>query len=100
MESEPLGHFSLVKTIGEGGMGRVYRARDLRLGRQVAIKLLPESHHGDPTRRARLIQEAKAASSLNHPNIVTVHEIGEHEGQIFIVMELVDGKPLHDLIPK
>ena len=95
-----LGHFTLLEKIGEGGMGRVYKARDTRLERFVAIKLLPEARLGDPERRARFVQEARAASALNHPNIVTIHEIGEHDGQTFIVMELVDGKPLNELIPR
>ena len=100
MDAGELGHFSLLEKIGEGGMGRVYRARDTRLERLVAIKLLPESRRADADRRARFVQEAKAASALNHPNIVTIHEIGEQDGQIFIVMELVDGKPLNELIPR
>ena len=100
MDSGELGHFSLLEKIGEGGMGRVYKARDTRLERLVAIKLLAEARRGDADRRARFIQEAKAASALNHPNIITIHEIGEHDGQTFIVMELVDGKPLNELIPR
>jgi len=100
MEGDRLGHFSLLEKIGEGGMGRVYKARDSRLDRLVAIKLLPESRFGDEERLARFVQEAKAASSLNHPNIITIHEIGEQDGQTFIVMELVEGKPLNELIPR
>src|SRR5271165_3333642 len=100
MDSGELGHFSLLEKIGEGGMGRVYKARDTRLDRLVAIKLLSETRLADAGRRARFVQEAKAASALNHPNIVTIHEIGEHDGQSFIVMELIDGKPLNELIPR
>jgi tRNA A-37 threonylcarbamoyl transferase component Bud32 len=100
MDGGELGHFSLLEKIGEGGMGRVYKARDMRLERLVAIKVLPESRRADADRRARFVQEAKAASALNHPNIITIHEIGEQDGQTFIVMELVDGKPLNDLIPR
>ena len=85
-------------------MGRVYKARDTRLDRLVAIKLLPEARSADADRRARFVQEAKAASALNHPNIITIYEIGEEigeqDGQTFIVMELVDGKPLNELIPR
>src|SRR5262245_19105810 len=92
------GHFELLEKIGEGGMGRVYRARDTRLDRFVAIKLLPEARLSDSERRARFVQEAKAASALNHPNIITIHEIGDQEGQTFIVMELVQGKALNELI--
>jgi eukaryotic-like serine/threonine-protein kinase len=100
MDGGELGHFSLLEKIGEGGMGRVYKARDKRLDRFVAIKLLPESRNTDPDRRARFVQEAKAASALNHPNIITIHEIGEQDGQTYIVMELVDGKALNELIPR
>ena len=81
-------------------MGAVYKARDTRLGRFVAIKVLLPGKPSDPDRRQRFMQEAKAASALNHPNIVTVHEIGEQDGQTFIVMELVDGKPLNEVIPR
>ena len=95
-----LGHFTLLEKIGEGGMGRVYKARDTRLDRLVAIKLLAEAKVDDAERRARFEQEARAASALNHPNIITIHEIGEQNGQSFIVMELVDGKPLNELIPR
>src|ERR1039457_6947495 len=100
MDGGELGHFSLLEKIGEGGMGRVYKARDKRLDRFVAIKLLAEVRSTDADRRARFVQEAKAASALNHPNIITIHEIGEQDGQTFIVMEMVDGKPLNDLIPR
>jgi serine/threonine protein kinase len=81
MESNGLGHFSLLEKIGEGGMGRVYKARDKRLERFVAIKPLVETRFADGDRRARFVQEAKAASALNHPNIITIHEIGEQDGQ-------------------
>jgi len=100
MEEANLGHFTLLEKIGEGGMGRVYKARDTRLERLVALKLLAESRMADADRRARFIQEAKAASALNHPNIVTIHEIAEQDGQTFIVMELVEGKPLNETIPR
>jgi tRNA A-37 threonylcarbamoyl transferase component Bud32 len=100
MDGGELGHFSLLEKIGEGGMGRVYKARDNRLDRFVAIKLLAEARSTDADRRARFVLEAKAASALNHPNIVTIHEIGERDGQTYIVMELVEGKPLNELIPR
>jgi Tol biopolymer transport system component len=99
MNGGDLGHFSILEKIGEGGMGRVYKARDQRLDRFVAIKMLAEGRGADDDRRARFIQEAKAASALNHPHIITVHEIGEQDGHIFIVMELVEGKPLNEIIP-
>jgi eukaryotic-like serine/threonine-protein kinase len=100
MKGEALGHFTLIEKIGEGGMGRVYKAKDTRLERLVAIKVLPETRLTDADRRARFLQEARAASALNHPNIITIHEIGEQDNHTFIVMELLDGKPLNDLIPR
>jgi len=89
-----LGHYSISHKLGEGGMGVVYQGRDEQLERDVAIKVLPASHEGDSVARARLLHEARAAASLNHPNICTVYEIGEANGQIFIAMELVAGQSL------
>jgi serine/threonine protein kinase len=95
-----LGHYEVVAPLGAGGMGEVYRARDTRLGREVAIKVLPAEKLSDPARRARFFEEARAASSLNHPGIVTIHAIESAEGLDFIVMELVPGKTLDALIPR
>ena len=81
-------------------MGVVYRAVDSRLGRQVAVKVLPPEASPDPDRRRRFVQEARAASALNHPNIVTIYEIDEHADTIFIAMELVEGTPLDTLLAK
>ena len=81
-------------------MGEVYRARDTRLGREVAIKVLPADCMADEVRRRRFVQEARAASALNHPNIVTIHEIGSADGVDFIVMEYVPGRTLDRLIPR
>jgi eukaryotic-like serine/threonine-protein kinase len=95
-----LSHYELLEEIGKGGMGVVYRARDTRLDRFVAIKLLPPEQMANPDRKRRFVQEAKAASALNHPNIVTIHEIDADDGADFIVMEHVDGSPLNRLIPE
>jgi serine/threonine protein kinase len=95
-----IGTFDILAPLGAGGMGEVHRARDTRLGREVAIKVLPGERLSDPTRRARFVQEAKAASALNHPHIVTIHEIESADGIDFIVMELVPGETLDALIPK
>jgi serine/threonine protein kinase len=95
-----IGSFEILAPLGAGGMGEVYRARDTRLGRDVAIKLLPAERLSDPARRARFVQEARSASALNHPHIVTIHEIESSDGIDFIVMELVPGRTLDSLIPK
>ncbi len=87
-------HYEILAPLGAGGMGEVYRARDERLGRDVAIKVLPASFAQDPDRLRRFEQEAKATSALNHPNILTVHDIGTHDGQPFIVAELLEGEEL------
>jgi serine/threonine protein kinase/dipeptidyl aminopeptidase/acylaminoacyl peptidase len=94
-----LGPYEVLSLLGSGGMGEVYRARDPRLDREVAIKVLP-AERMDEERRRRFVQEARAASSLNHPNIVTIHEIDSAEGRDFIVMEYVPGKSLDRLIPR
>ena len=93
-----ISHYRLEAEIGRGGMGVVYRAVDTKLGRPVAIKVLPAHSTTDPDRRRRFIQEARAASALNHPHIVTIYEVDEHEGTIFIAMEFVDGTPLDALL--
>jgi len=95
LSGERLAHFELLDLLGAGGFGEVYRARDTRLGRTVAIKLLPEAFSRDAERRERFRREAIAASALNHPNICTVHDLVEAGGQFLIVMELVEGKTLH-----
>jgi tRNA A-37 threonylcarbamoyl transferase component Bud32 len=93
-----LGVYEVMAPLGAGGMGEVYRARDTRLGREVAIKVLPADRMSDESRRKRFVQEARAASALNHPNIVTIYEIESAGGADFIVMELVSGKTLGELI--
>src|SRR5579864_1615962 len=99
MTGRTLSHYELLEEIGKGGMGVVYKARDTRLDRFVAIKLLPPEQMANPDRKRRFVQEAKEASALNHPNIVTIHEIDALEGVDFIVMEYVEGTPLDLLIP-
>ena len=91
---DAISHYRLEGEIGRGGMGVVYRALDTKLGRPVAIKVLSPESTGDPTRRRRLVQEARAASALNHPHIVTIYEVDEQNGTTFIAMELIDGMPL------
>ncbi len=93
-------HYQFLEKLGAGGMGDIYKAHDARLNRFVAVKVLSTANAGDPERRRRFIQEAQAASGLNHPNIITVHDIvNEPEGD-YMVMEFVSGKTLVDLIPK
>ena len=98
MIGRSLAQYRITASIGAGGMGEVYRATDARLGRDVAIKVLPASTAADPERRQRFEQEARAASALNHPNILTVYDIGEADGTTYIAMELVEGKTLRELV--
>jgi serine/threonine protein kinase/Tol biopolymer transport system component len=97
---DTVGHYAIVEVLGAGGMGVVYRARDTRLGREVALKILPPNLLADHDRRDRFIREAQAASRLNHPNIVTIYDIGESGGVSFIAMEYVAGKTLEASVPR
>ncbi len=97
---DKLGNFEIVAIIGRGGMGEVYCARDMRLKREVAIKTLPSGFAADRDRIARFEREARAASALNHPNIVSVYDIGQEDGVSFIVSELVDGETLARVIQR
>jgi serine/threonine protein kinase len=91
---DTLKHCRIINKLGQGGMGQVYLAEDKKLGRFVAVKLLPEKATRDEKARLRLAQEARSASMLNHPNIVTIYSIDDHEGFDFIVMEYVEGETL------
>ena len=98
MDGGRLAHYRIISRLGAGGMGEVYRARDEQLDRDVAVKVLPASSFDDPTARARLVREARAAAALNHPNICTVPEVGEADGQAYIAMELVEGQTLSAML--
>ena len=95
-----ISHYRIVEALGEGGMGVVYKARDEHLDRFVAIKVLPPEKVADPERKRRFVQEAKSASALNHPNIITIYDIANDDGTDFIAMEYVPGKALNRLIPR
>ncbi len=100
LSGRKVGHYQVLSELGRGGMGKVYQARDTILDRSVALKVLPRELANDPERKRRFLREAKAASALNHPNIVTVYDILAEEGLDLIVMEYLQGKTLGELIPR
>src|SRR5438128_9226789 len=95
---ENLAQYKILDRIGAGGIGEVYRARDTRLGRTVAVKVLASDVVGDPERRDRFLREARASASLSHPNIAALYEIGADQGQLFLAFEFVPGETLKKMI--
>jgi hypothetical protein len=100
MIGRTLGHYRIIERIGVGGMGEVFRADDMNLGRQVAMKVLPDEFAGDPERLARFEREARLLASLNHPNIAAIHGLEERQGKRFLVLELVEGQTLQERLKK
>src|SRR5437899_11319036 len=94
MIGNSLNQYRIIATVGAGGMGEVFRARDTRLNRDVAVKVLPKDFVADADRLRRFEQEAKTLAALNHPNILTIHDAGIHEGAQYLVSELLEGKTL------
>ena len=100
MIGRTISHYTVLQKLGAGGMGEIYKAQDTRLNRFVAMKVLSTANAGDVERRRRFVQEAQAASALNHPNIITIHDVVSTDGLEFMVMEFISGVTLDDLIPK
>src|SRR6266436_8609675 len=100
MTSETVSHYRIITKLGEGGMGEVYLAEDTRLGRHVALKVLPASYEYDPERRTKFLAEARATSALRSPHIAAIYDIGEHEGSMYIVMEYVEGELLSEMLKR
>src|SRR6476620_12764747 len=97
---ETIAHYRILEPIGAGGMGAVYKAYDKKLQRVVALKVLPNEYVSQQDRRRRFFQEARAASALNHPHILTIYEVGEEDGKPYIAMEYVEGETLRQKIER
>ena len=99
MIDSTISHYKILEKLGEGGIGIVYKAQDTKLNRTVALKFLPDRVNKDEPAKARFLQEAQAAAGLNHPNICTIYGVDEHEHQLFIAMEYVDGGTIREKLP-
>src|ERR1051326_3751037 len=95
-----IGHYRIISLVGKGGMGEVYRAHDSKLGRDVALKVLPNKFANDPDRLSRFQREAQLLATLNHPNILTIYDVGTHEGSPYVVSEMLEGETLHSRLLK